>query len=71
MCVKDAQGDLFFFFFKSHLSGLSYNGACVPTGPGVAGVALASQHGSDSKFTAIIFPCAVMRRQEIIVQHCV
>lgn len=41
----------------------------MPTGPGVAGVALASQHGSDSEFTAIIFPCAVMRRQEIIVQH--
>lgn len=56
-------------FKNSHLSGLSYNGARVPTGPDVAGVMLASQHGSDSEFTAIIFPCAVMRRQEIIVQH--
>lgn len=72
--VKDAQGDfilfLFFFFSNPILTDCLINGAGVPTGPGVAGVTLVSQHESDSEFTPIIFPCAVMRRQELIVQHC-
>lgn len=72
-CQRCTRGFYFLFFLNPILTDCLINGARAPTGPGVAGVAgvtLVSQHESDSEFTPIIFPCAVMRRQELIVQHC-